>query len=116
MAVAAEVDAAAHVYPPGGAAVLQDQREEQAGDLLAAGVAEGPVLTGDGDVGGLARQMLGVAGALHGGVELGAAVAGVHLDGQAEVLARGFETTLDEVLQGRNVALQWRVGDVACGN
>ena len=42
--------------------------------------------TGDGDVGGLALQMLGIACTLHGGVELGASVAGCDLNGQAEVL------------------------------
>ena len=86
-------------------------REEQTGDLLAAGVAEGPVPTGDGDVGGFALHMLGIACAFHGAVELGATVAGGNLDGQAEVLARGFETAHGKVLQRRNMALQWRVGD-----
>ena len=68
--------------------------------------------TGDGDVGGLALQMLGIACTLHGGVELGASVAGCDLNGQAEVLTGGFETTHGKVLQRRDVSLQWRVGDV----
>ena len=68
--------------------------------------------TGDGDVGGLALQMLGIACTLHGGVELGASVAGCDLNGQTEVLTGGFETTHGKVLQRRDVPLQWRVGDV----
>ena len=68
MSVLPEVDAAGDVDPPAGADMLQDQlvvvhvvlhpHEQQTGDLLLRGIAPGPVLTGDGDVGGLALHVL----------------------------------------------------------
>lgn len=76
------------------------------------GVAERPVLTGDGDVGGFALHVLGGFGTANKPVELGAAVTRGDLYGQAEVLTQGFETALAEVLQSRDVALQWDVGNL----
>ena len=122
MAVLAEVHAAGDMDPPRSAVVLQDELvevygvahppEEQTGYLLAGGVAEGPILTGDGDVGGFALHVLGGFGSSNKSVELGTAVARGDLYGQAEVLSRGFETAHAEILQRRDVALQWNVGDV----
>ena len=122
MSIFSEVHATGDVDPPRSAAVLEDELvevyrvaqppEEQTGNLLAGGVAEWPVLTGDGDVGGFALHVLGGFGTANKPVELGAAVARGDLYGQAEVLTQGFETALAEVLQGRNVALQWDVGNL----
>ena len=96
------VEVCLHLHPP----------EEHKGYLLAGGIAEGPILTGDGDVGGFALHVLGGFGSSNKSVELGAAVARGDLYGQAEVLAHGFETAHAEVLQSRDVALQLNVGDV----
>ena len=122
MSIFSEVHATGDVDPPRSAAMLEDELvevyrvaqppEEQTGNLLAGGVAEWPVLTGDGDVGGFALHVLGGFGTANKPVELGAAVARSHLYGQAEVLSHGFQTALAEVLQGRDVALQRNVGDV----
>ena len=120
--ISAEIDTTAYMDPPRRAVVLKDELvevygvahppEEQTGYLLAGGVAEGPIFTGDGDVGGFALHVLGGFGTANKSVELGAAVARGNLDGQAEVLAQGFQTALAEVLQCRDVALQRNVGDV----
>ena len=122
MSIFSEVHAAGDVDPPRSSVVLEDKLvevyrvaqppEEQTGYLLAGGVAKRPVLTGDGDVGGFALHVLGGFGTSNKPVELGAAVARGDLDGQAEVLSRGFETELAEILHCRDVALQWNVGDV----
>ena len=122
MAVLAEVHATGDVDPPRRAVVLEAELvevygvahppEEQTGYLLAGGVAEGPILTGDGDVGGFALHVLGGFGSSNKSVELGTAVARGDLYGQAEVLSRGFETELAEILHCRDVALQRNVGDV----
>ena len=122
MAVLAEVHAAGDVDPPRRAVVLKDELvevygvahppEEQTGNLLAGGVAEGPILTGDGDVGGFALHVLGGFGTSNKPVELGAAVARGDLYGQAEVLSHRFQTAHAEILQRRDVALQRNVGDV----
>lgn len=122
MSILSEVHATGDVDPPRSAAMLEDELvevyrvaqppEEQTGNLLAGGVAEGPRAAGDGDVGSLALHVLGGFGTANKPVELGAAVARGDLYGQAEVLTQGFETALAEVLQGRDVALQRNVGDV----
>lgn len=122
MSIFSEVHATGDVDPPRSAVVLEDKLvevyrvaqppEEQTGYLLAGGVAKRPVLTGDGDVGGFALHVLGGFGTANKSVELGAAVTRGDLYGQAEVLTQGFETALAEVLQGRNVALQWDVGNL----
>ena len=122
MSIFSEVHATGDVDPPRSAVVLEDELvevyrvaqppEEQTGNLLAGGVAEWPVLTGDGDVGGFALHVLGGFGTANKPVELGTAVARGDLYGQAEVLSQGFQTALAEVLQGRDVALQRNVGDV----
>ena len=122
MAILAVVYAAGDVNPPGRAAMLQYQLvvvniifhplEQQTGYLFRGGIAEGPRAAGDGDVGSLALHVLGGFGTANKPVELGAAVARGDLYGQAEVLTQGFETALAEVLQGRDVALQWDVGNL----
>ena len=122
MAVVAEVHAAGYVDPPGRAAMLQYQLvvvdiifhpfEQQSGYLFLGGIAEGPRTAGDGDVGGLALHVLGSIGTVEGLVEVDAAEARVHTDGQIEVTSRRFETAHAEVLQSRDMALQWRVVDV----
>ena len=122
MAVVAEVHAAGYVDPPGSAVMLQYQLvvvniifhplEQQTGYLLRGGIAERPCAAGDGDVGGLALHVLGSIGTMNGLVEVDAAEARVHFDGQVEVTACRFETAHAEVLQGRDMALQWRVVDM----
>ena len=122
MSILAVVYATGDVDPPGSAVVFQDELVEVYGVahplveqtcyLLAGGAAEGPVLTGDGDVGGFALHVLRGFCTANESVHLGAAVARGNLDGQAEVLSRGFETALAEVLQRRDVALQRNVGNV----
>ena len=122
MAVLAEVHATGDMDPPRRTVVLEDELvevygvahppEEHKGNLLTGGVAEGPTTAGDGDVGGFALHVLGGFGTSNKSVELGTAVARGDLYGQAEVLARGFETALAEILQRRDVALQRNVGDV----
>ncbi len=122
MAVVAEVHATGHVDPPGRATVLQYQLvvvniifhplEQQTGYLFRGGIAERPRAAGDGDVGGLALHVLGSIGTMNGLVEVDAAEARVHCDGQVEVTARRFETAHAEVLQSRDMALQRCVVDV----
>lgn len=122
MSIFSEVHATGDVDPPRSSVVLEDKLvevyrvaqppEEQTGYLLAGGVAKRPVLTGDGDVGGFALHVLGGFGTANKSVELGAAVTRGDLYGQAEVLTQGFETALAEVLQSRDVALQWDVGNL----
>ena len=122
MSILAVVYATGDVDPPGSAMVFQDELVEVYGVahplveqtcyLLAGGAAEGPVLTGDGDVGGFSLHVLRGFCTANESVHLRATVARGNLDGQAEVLARGLETALAEVLQRRDVALQRNVGNV----
>ena len=86
--------------------------EQQTGYLFRGGIAERPRAAGDGDVGGLALHVLGSIGTMNGLVEVGAAEARAHLDGQVEVTACRFETAHAEVLQSRDMALQRCVVDV----
>lgn len=88
--------------------------EDESGGLFVGGVAEGSVLAGYGDVGGLAPEVLRGLDTTHHVVYQLAAVAAVHLDGQAQLLADRLQGAVYKVLQCRDVALQrdvwyWRL-------